>query len=158
MLGIAKGAFWLALIVWLGGVVFFSFVVAPSVFGALSQETAGQVVGAIFPRYYVLGAASGVVALVAALALRRGTAATTAWSLISAMLALMLVATLYAGWAVFPRAQALRPRLHEVAADPGIKVEFDRLHHRAVQLNGAVLLLGIATVCVAAASFTLPPR
>jgi hypothetical protein len=115
-------------------------------------------VGAILPRYYAVGAAAGAVALVAALALRRATASTTPWSLIGAMLMLMLVATLYAGWAVLPRVQALRPRLHEAVADPEIKVEFERLHHSSVLLNGAVLVLGIATVCVAAATLTLPPR
>jgi hypothetical protein len=42
MIGVVKSVFWLALVVWLGEIVFFSFVVAPSVFGALPSETAGQ--------------------------------------------------------------------------------------------------------------------
>jgi len=156
--GVATASFWLALVVWLGQVVFFSFTVAPAVFRALPPETAGQVVGVIFPRYYALGALAGIVALAAALVLRAGTSATAPWSTICAMLALMLVATLYAGRVVFPRAQALRPRLHEAAVDPDAQAAFDRLHRRAVGLNGAVLLLGITTVCVAARTFTLPSR
>jgi hypothetical protein len=155
-MGLAKAAFWLALVVWLGEIVFFSFVVAPSVFGALPQDVAGRVVGAIFPRYYLLGTIAGALALAAALTLRGGTAATRSWSAVVVMLALMLAATLYAGGIVHPRAQALRPRLHDVSVDPAVRVAFDRLHRRAVQLNGAVLVLGIATVCVAAASFELP--
>ncbi len=70
----------------------------------------------------------------------------------------MLAATLYAGRVVHPRAQALRPRLHEAVVDPEVRQAFDRLHRRAVRLNGGVLVLGIASVCVAATSFTLPPR
>ncbi|TMA79861.1 MAG: DUF4149 domain-containing protein, partial [Deltaproteobacteria bacterium] len=99
---LAKTLFWLALAVWLGEIVFFSFVVAPSVFGVV-PEVAGQVVGAIFPRYYALGAGAGVIALVAAVALRGATSATRSWSAIVAMLVVMLVATLYAGRVIEPR-------------------------------------------------------
>ncbi|HEY2388628.1 MAG TPA: DUF4149 domain-containing protein [Candidatus Binatia bacterium] len=158
MQGVVKSVFWLALVVWLGEVVFFSFVVAPSVFGALPSETAGQVVGAIFPRYYALGAGAGALALAAALGLRAEAAARAPWSAVCVMLVLMLAATVYAGRVVHPQAQALRPGLHEATVDPAVKERFDRLHRRAVQLNGAVLLLGVATVCVAASTFTLPYR
>jgi uncharacterized membrane protein len=158
MIGVVKSVFWLALVVWLGEVVFFSFVVAPSVFGALPSETAGQVVGAIFPRYYALGAGAGAIALAAAVGLWAEAAARRPWSAVCVMLALMLAATVYAGRVVQPEAQALRPRLHEATVDPGVKERFDRLHRRAVQLNGGVLLLGIAAVCVAATNLTLPYR
>lgn len=155
-MGVAKAVFWLALAVWLGEIVFFSFVVAPSVFRALPQDVAGQVVGVIFPRYYALGAVAGAIAMIAALALRAGTSATRPWSAAVLMLVLMLLATLYAGRVLQPRAQALRPQLREAVVDPAVRAEFDRLHRLAVQLNGGVLLLGIVTVCVAAASFELP--
>jgi uncharacterized membrane protein len=155
-MGVAKAVFWLALVVWLGEIVFFSFVVAPSVFGALPQEIAGQVVGVIFPRYYGVGAVAGAIALVAAFMLRSGTSATRPWSAIVLMLAFMLVATLYAGRVIQPRAQTLRPQLHGATVDPAVRAEFDRLHRLAVQLNGGVLLLGIASVCIAAASLELP--
>jgi uncharacterized protein (DUF983 family) len=156
MAGLAKAMFWLALVVWLGAIVFFSFVVLPSVFGAFPPELAGQVAGAIFPRYYALGSVAGAIAVVAALVLRSDTSATRAWSTITVMLTIMLAATLYAGRIIQPRAQALRPHLHEASVDPDVRAEFDRLHHRAVQLNAGVLVLGIATVCVAAATLQLP--
>jgi uncharacterized membrane protein len=43
-----------ALVVWLGEVVFFSFVAAPAAFRTLPTPEAGRVVGAIFPLYYAL--------------------------------------------------------------------------------------------------------
>src|SRR6185369_12966271 len=110
-------------------------------------EIAGQVVGAIFPRYYQLGAIAGVIALVTAVVLRADTSATRSWSAIAALLVVMLASTLYAGRVIEPRARALRPQLHAEPVDPGVRVEFDQLHRRAVQLNGAVLLLGVVTVC-----------
>ncbi len=157
-MALAKTLFWLALVVWLGEIVFFSFVVAPSVFGAFPKEVAGQVVGAIFPRYYAVGVVAGVIALGAAIVLRGGTSATRGWSAIVAMLVIMIAATLYAGRVVEPRARALRPQLRAEPVDAAVRAEFDRLHRLAVQLNGTVLLLGVVSVCVAAISLELPPR
>src|SRR3990172_9036978 len=108
-MALAKALFWLALIVWIGEVVFFSFVVAPGIFQALPQESAGQVVGTLFPRYYGLGAVAGTVGLVTAAVLWCATRGSRAWGAVTVMLVLMLAATLYAGHVVQPRAQALRP-------------------------------------------------
>jgi hypothetical protein len=126
------------------------------VFGALPQESAGQVVGVLFPRYYVFGTVATSVALVSAVVLWRA-ASGKAWAAVTIMLVLMLGATLYAGRVVQPRAQALRSALHQPTVDAEVRSEFDRLHRLAVQLNAAALLLGIASVCVAAASFELRP-
>ncbi len=50
----------LALVVWVGGIVFFSFFTAPSLFHTLPPEYAGKAVATIFPKYYPLGYLSGV--------------------------------------------------------------------------------------------------
>ncbi len=155
-MALAKILFWLALGTWVGAITFFSFVVAPGVFGALPQESAGQVVGVLFPRYYAFGTVTTSVALIAAVVLWRA-APGKAWAAVTVMVLLMLGATLYAGRVVQPRAQALRSALHHSTVDPGVRSEFDRLHRLAVQLNAAALLLGIASVCVAAANLDLRP-
>ena len=67
-----------------------------------------------------------------------------AWLGVTALLvAGMLGATLYAGVLIQPRAAELRPQLHDPAAPPSAKDEFDRLHHLAVTLNGVVLVGGV---------------
>src|SRR5215813_6939542 len=60
---IVRFLYLLALAVWLGEIVFFSFVVAPAIFGVLGAARAGPVLAAIFPRYYAIGAAAAAVAL-----------------------------------------------------------------------------------------------
>jgi len=156
MSAVAKMTFWLALGLWMGAVVFTSFVVAPAVFGAVGSETAGVVMGRIFPRYYVFTATCGSVALAAAIALGRRSRGARAWTATVVMLTVMLAATTYAGAVVSPRARELRPLLHQPATEASARPEFDRLHRRAVQLNGLVLLLGVVTFGVAATSFRLP--
>ncbi|SEV99267.1 DUF4149 domain-containing protein [Halobacterium jilantaiense] len=54
-----------ALGVWLGSIVFFSFVAAPALFSELGSERAGDAVNVVFPRYYVFGVAMAAVALAA---------------------------------------------------------------------------------------------
>lgn len=147
MIATARVALWLALAVWVGAVVFLSFVVAPTIFRTLPSATAGQVMGALFPSYYAVGAVAGVVALAATLVLWRSG---RAGAPLVVLVALMLGTTAYAGGVVQPRAAVLRPMLHTPDPAEGVREEFDRLHRLAVGLNAGVLLLGLASIVVAA--------
>lgn len=141
MSSVVKWVHLVALGVWLGSIVFFSFAVAPLVFSALPRADAGRVVSAIFPVYYYVGYGCGALVLLTALLLR-GSAPipTRTWTISAAVAGLLLAVTLYAGLVVQPRAHALRAALSDVAEASSAKVEFDQLHRRAVQLNGSVLI------------------
>ena len=71
MTGAIRFVYLLAVGMWIGVMAFLSFVVAPTVFGVLGPPQAGDVVGAIFPRYYGIGVGLGVAAFAAALFLFR---------------------------------------------------------------------------------------
>ncbi|PYS95511.1 MAG: DUF4149 domain-containing protein [Acidobacteria bacterium] len=142
----------LGLVVWIGGVVFFSFVTAPTLFGSLPRDMAGRAVSAIFPRYYLLGWIGGSLSLLSALVLGLRAAA---WprALVAelALLLLMLGLSLFAGQVILPQAYALRlslPGLEGTPAYAAAKAEFDRLHRRSVLLNGTVLILGLGAVAI----------
>jgi uncharacterized membrane protein len=152
MYAFAKWLYLMALIVWIGEVVFFSFVVAPGLFRTFPTEEAGRAVGAIFPMYYRLGYVCGVIVLLTSGVLVGGAVARGWWSVNVVLATIMLAATLYAGVVIQPRATALRPQLHAEGAAPTVKEEFDRLHHLAVQLNGAVLLCGVAVSIITSAA------
>jgi uncharacterized membrane protein len=152
MYTVARWFYLMALIVWVGEVVFFSFVVAPSLFGVFSKVDAGRAVGAILPTYYRLGYGCGVVLLVMGAILTATATERAWWSVSTGLAAVMLAATLYAGVVIQPRAAALRPQIHDPSAPAAVKEEFDRLHRIAVQLNGAVLLAGIAVSIITAAA------
>lgn len=147
----------LALVCWLGSIVFFSFFTAPAVFGALARPDAGKVVAAIFPRYYLLGYAAGSVAVILAIYMLIATPRVRLWWA-SALIALAigLGCTLYAGLAIRPQVDAIRTVSEEQNPDPTRKAEFDRLHHLSVILNGAVLLLDM--VALFASAGALNPR
>jgi hypothetical protein len=133
----------LALAVWVGEVVFFSFGVAPNLFRQLGPAAAGEAVGAVFPAYYAIGMVSAGVALVGALALGRSAAAPGRWRIAALALALGLVATVWAGMVVQPRARRARPPAVAGELAPPSE-EFRRAHNLAVGLNLVALLGGLA--------------
>jgi uncharacterized membrane protein len=150
MHALVKWLYLLALIVWVGEVVFFSLVVAPAMFRAFPTADAGRAVGAIFPTYYRLGYLCGTVLVVTSFVLMTTATARMRWGATTALGVLMLAATLYAGLAIQPHATALRPQLHDPATPQAVKDEFTHLHRRAVQLNGVVLVGGVVVSVITA--------
>ena len=146
MNGVARFALLLALGLWIGTIATVSFLVAPVVFTILAPAQAGDVVGAIFPSYYRIGIVVAVIAVVAALRLRAHASAPGAWSWTAALAALGLGATLWAGWVVHPAARERRSALTAAGTAPSSDAEFQRLHHRAVVLNGVALVAALAAL------------
>jgi hypothetical protein len=135
-----------------GAIVFFSFVVAPTLFQVLGREQAGDVLAVIFPRYYQLGIAAAAVALATAMTLRRRGPAGGWWTGSCVALALGLAATLWAGVVVEPRARQLRVEMHAAGTGAPASEEFGRVHRLAVTLNGGALVAGLVALgCSAAA-------
>jgi uncharacterized membrane protein len=152
MLSFMKWLYLMALIIWLGEVIFFSFVAAPSIFATFPRPEAGLAVGAIFPTYYRIGYGCGVILLLGAVVLTGAAAARGWWAVNTVLAAVMLALTLYAGVIIQPRAAALRPQIHEPTATAAVKDEFSRLHRLAVALNGVVLVCGLAVSAITASS------
>lgn len=142
----------LALVCWLGGMIFFTAFTAPAVFTVLPVEDAGKVVGSIFPRYYMLGYVAGTIALILAIYFAAARGSRPWWSLAAFTLVIAFALTLYAGAALRPRINAIRSVSHEVNPDPVQKAEFDRLHHLSVMLNGGVMLLNLVALLSTAAA------
>jgi uncharacterized protein DUF4149 len=142
---------------WLGGIVFFSFFTAPAVFTVLPRPEAGQLISAIFPRYYMLGYVVGTISLVLAIYFTAVREPRMWWGGTTLALAIALGITFYAGTVILPRADALRTVTEDPNPDPvkkEKKAEFDKLHHNSVILNGTVLLLNLAALVGTAGALT----
>lgn len=50
--------------IWSGTIIFFSAVVAPTVFKSLDEKDAGVFLRAFFPKYYIFGIVLGVIAII----------------------------------------------------------------------------------------------
>ncbi len=142
----------LALVCWLGGMFFFTAIIAPVVFKLLPTAEAGKLVAGVFPRYYLLGYIAGAVGLALALYFTVKSEPRMWWSLTSLALAGALALTIYAGGIVRPQVDAIRTVVEEQNPDPARRAEFDRLHRLSVMLNGGVMLLNLAALLATAAA------
>lgn len=149
-----------ALGTWVGSIFYFSAAVAPAAFRVLqSQDQAGLLVEFTLRRLHTLGVVAGVVFLFASAILamsgefsdgalvltRTGKAAL----LPVAGVVLMLILTVISQQVVIRRMMNLRRQMVSVAATPPenpLRVEFNRLHRISVQLEGATLLIGFASL------------
>ncbi|MCB9834386.1 MAG: DUF4149 domain-containing protein [Planctomycetes bacterium] len=143
----ANSIFLVAMGVWLGGVVFFSFFTAPVIFERLPRNTAADLISVMFPRYYNLGYFCGSAMLVAAaypVYLDPGSA--NCWATWSLALIATVIA-IYAGRAVMPRVRRLRLAAASSAGSPEHgenRRAYEQAHQLSMILNSGVLLLLIA--------------
>jgi hypothetical protein len=144
----------LSIVCWLGGMVFFSLLTAPVIFRVLTREDAGKMVGAIFPRYYLLGYVAGAIGLVLAIYFTVVRIERLWWGLSALALALALGLTIYAGAVVRPRIDSIHIVAEEPNPDAAQKSEFDRLHRLSVALNGSVMVLNLLALLSSAAALS----
>jgi uncharacterized membrane protein len=148
----------LSLIFWIGGLIFFAFVLAPTAFQVLpSTHLAGNVVGRALSKLHWIAILSGVVFLVSSLLYSRltdGTAHVFAGRHV--LLCLMLTLTLLSQFWIMPRMDTLRAQVVDFASVPvdnPARVQFDALHVWSTRVEAAVLLLGLVVVYLTASSF-----
>lgn len=146
----------LSLACWLGGMIFFTSVIAPVVFKVLPISEAGKIVSAVFPRYYILGYVSGIIAFILAVYFAVTLAPRLWWSLAALGLLIALALTFYAGAVVRPKVDAIRTVTEETNPDPARRSEFDRLHRLSVMLNGGVMVLDLLVLLSTAAALVPP--
>jgi uncharacterized membrane protein len=145
----------LSLIVWIGGIIFFAFVLAPTVFTVLpTRELAGNVVNPSLIRLHWMGLISGVVFLICSLLHNRAQyAEMRAFSLAHLLIVAMLALTLVSQFAITPRMAALRSDMgviDNVPISDARRVEFNNLHVWSTRTEGGVFFLGLVVVVLTA--------
>jgi len=145
----------LSLVVWIGGLIFFAFVLAPTAFSVLpTTHLAGNVVGRALSKLHWIAIFSAIVFLISSMLYSRlvdGTPHVFATRHI--LLCLMLALTLISQFGIIPRMDTLRASLGEVSAAPidsPARIQFDALHVWSTRVEGAVLLLGLVVVYLTA--------
>jgi hypothetical protein len=145
----------LSLTVWIGGIIFLSFVEAPTAFHVLpSRHMAGTVVGHSLGILHWMGLFAGVVFLGSSMLLSSLTTGTAQpFAARHILIILMLLLTAVSQFGISPKMAALRAQFGDIdtvlVTDPG-RVQFDALHKWSVRLEVAVLALGLgALFCTA---------
>jgi len=151
-----RTALYLSLIVWLGAEIFFP-VVAAITFQTLMPNThaAGSIVGHLLGILHTLGLVSGMVALaLLSLAPVWKIYAQRAVPVPMGLLVAMIGLTLYSQFGIIPAMErdriAAGGAIDTVDATNPNRIAFEKLHSRSVHVEGAILLLGLATVVLVA--------
>lgn len=138
----------LALGGWIGAIVYFAAVVTVGAFALLpNQDLAGAIVGYTIGGLHDFGIVAAVIYLLAAVLLRRSPKGFATPAAIG--VELMLLATLVSQEIVIPRMNVLRARMGSVAATAAtnpLRAQFGRLHGVSVDLEVAILLIGLVAL------------
>jgi Domain of unknown function (DUF4149) len=157
----------LALIVWIGGIIFFAFVEAPTVFhvpstlkawerlssqdGDMLHEMISKLISRSLTGLHWIGIVSGLIFLICSLLYNNlKHAQLKPFALSQVFIVIMLVLTAGSQFGIMPRMEGLRAN---TAVQADARSEFDRLHAWSTRLEGGVLLLGLGVVVLTARRF-----
>jgi uncharacterized membrane protein len=149
----------MSLIAWIGGLIFFAFVLAPTAFQVLSPNThlAGNIVGRALGKLHWIAIISGFIFLASSLLYSRLTDGTAhLFAMRHVLICLMLALTFFSQFWMIPRMDTLRASVGDFATvtlDNPARVEFDALHAWSTRVEGAVLLLGLVAIYLTASGF-----
>jgi uncharacterized membrane protein len=150
----------ISLVAWIGGLIFFAFVLAPTVFapGVLpNTHLAGNIVGRALGKLHWIAIVSGIIFLGSSMFYSRiadGTA--HVFALRHVLICLMLGLTLVSQLWIIPRIDALRATVSDfatVAIDSPVRSQFDALHAWSTRVESCVLLLGLVAIYLTASAF-----
>lgn len=139
----------LSLVVWLGGMIFFGFVVAPSAFESLpTRQLAGTIVGATLSKLNFISIAvlaSFIAFTLISFGLQKQGIKKRQWMMIVLALG-ALVICLYSWFGIDRPLHGLRAHLDALASSSqgaALQVQFDRLHRQSVILFSVNIGLGL---------------
>jgi uncharacterized membrane protein len=149
----------LSMVVWLGGLTFLAFVVAPTAFspGLLpTRHLAGAVVGRCLGALHWMGIISGVVFLITSMIYSRMTAGSAhPFAARHVLIVLMLLLTVISQFVISPKMYAIRTQavvIDNLSPDDPLRIEFNRLHVWSEKFEQGVFLLGLAALYMTASS------
>jgi hypothetical protein len=148
----------LALTYWLGMMLFFTTIFAPTVFKVLPRDMAGELQSVLFPLYYKAGLVCSFIITLSIIVRARlrnkgllwtpgaWDTLTTSKKVFLALLALIVLATIFGFclWVITPELNELRNQM-KTAIDSHVidtlKRDFDWFHRASVILNALAILL-----------------
>ena len=150
--------FLLSIVFWVGGMFFFSFAAAPSIFNVLPRELAGDVVADIFPKYYLVSYICGSLVLIVMLLKKYLFESAGQFANLNLVLiVLMLGFSVYAGEVIRPQASEIKQEIRSVdsGSEKYIKLDksFKSIHLRSVICNIIVFIFGIAIIVINAYNY-----
>jgi len=140
----------LILSLWVGGMAIFSFIVTPAIFRSFGRDQAGEVVGKLFPGYFLYLLALSALALIVFFLLGSDRAARP-YRLSLFLLTAPLVVNTTVTFKLHPDAVRIKQQVasfERATPDTPARKEFRRLHALSAVLNLFVLADGVTLLAL----------
>jgi hypothetical protein len=136
----------IVLSLWVGGMSLFTFIMTPVIFKAYPRDAAGEIVGKLFPSYFLFCLTVSVAALLFFLAsfqLRNSLMNGISLVLIS----LAITMSLYANFRLYPEIKRVKQEVHSfetTAPNDPSRIRFRSLHAQSAIFNIILIADGLA--------------
>jgi len=149
MTAFTHSVYTILLALWVGGISLFTFIVTPDIFRAYSRDAAGEIVGELFPHYFLFTlVVSILVLLVLPLCRPLFGEAAFRWSLTLAIIAVAI--TIFVTFKLYPEIRRVKQEVHsfqELPEAPARKT-FRKLHAVSATLNLLLLADGVTLLLI----------
>lgn len=132
------------LALWVGGMAMFSFLVTPVIFTSFTRDTAGEIVGKLFPYYFPFTLVTALLALIVFLFFIR-VRATVQHRITLALLLFALLVNVFVAFKLYPDITRVKQEIAtfaETSSSNPKRLEFKKLHRMSSILNILLLLDG----------------
>ena len=140
----------LSLALWTGGMALFTFNVTPAIFRSYSRDMAGEIVGRLFPGYFLFCLAVSAAALLLFFLLGADQAARSFRVSLFLLVAAVII-NAYVFFSLHPKTVQVKQQVASfegMAPDSPARREFRKLHGISAVLNLALLADGIALLAL----------
>jgi putative copper export protein len=148
----------LGIVTWVGGLIFFAFVEAPTAFHVMgTTRTFAQLINGSITTLNRLGLVAGLIFAIATILLSLRSTTRLHRLLVAQFLlvVLMIAATIYVQHGIIPPMERDRAAaggdITAVASSNPMRVDFDRLHALSEKVEGAALFVGLGVILLMAA-------
>ena len=138
------------LALWVGGISLFTFIVTPEIFRSYGRDAAGEIVGKLFPGYFVFALVLSALALLA-LPFCKSLFGQTSyrWSLVLAVIAVVINVFVY--FKLHPEISSVKQEIHSfqsLTEDSPARKTFRKLHAVSATLNLILLADGVTLLII----------
>ena len=140
------------LALWVGGIALFTFIITPVIFNAYSRDIAGEIVGRLFPGYFLYNLVLSLLALTLFfIPWRHISAIQKGFRLSLFCLVIAVLVNIFVCFKLHPEIKAIKKEIHSfetVPSDDPLRMKFRRLHGISAILNLLLLADGVTLLLV----------
>lgn len=143
----------LVLALWVGGIAIFTFLVTPAIFRSYPRDAAGEIVGKLFPSYFMYNLVLAILAMILFF-LVISDRSTLAYRLSLVLISAAVIINMFITFKLHPEAMRVKQQVgsfERESPDSTARKKFTRLHALSASLNFLLLADGIALLMMAPA-------